>query len=347
MPRPGCVWSHALLIDFSVLARVPDLSATSELYVRPSKTIHLSDYEKTMVLRVDDTEKMGDAALLNRAPVVLSLLYGSPQSGIVVLDDQSLPWESVVLGVWSQQWPSLRKRFSFSTCSLGDRRLGGVWFDLQIAPRSTERLWHRSGMPTAILEFPPVDQGTSVWVEIATSDLRRADDRSLRKFLFSYGADIDSPRQVFARLVECFSQLSQDDEQSVVRSLASIATVFPGPLDAVQLKQDRLTTLISRADTAEVNSLWTAASFLLGLQGGAAYSRVPFSFGPYIGRLWRDKRAELIALLGKLDEGERSTDFLRALAREIEPGDIPLIWREQPNAVSRLGNLCTSVSVRV
>src|SRR5713226_7421421 len=36
MPRPGCVWSHVLLLGLTDLARIPDLSILRSLCLRPT-----------------------------------------------------------------------------------------------------------------------------------------------------------------------------------------------------------------------------------------------------------------------------------------------------------------------
>ena len=46
MPRPGCVWTHTLLIDFTDLAAVEMLTGFSDLFRRPSSLSAAQDYGK-------------------------------------------------------------------------------------------------------------------------------------------------------------------------------------------------------------------------------------------------------------------------------------------------------------
>jgi hypothetical protein len=207
MPRPGCVWSHVLLLDLTDLARIRDLSVLRELCLRPAVPPDLSTYKRPLSLLARDTAA-GTADLKDqfRAACLLPAVYGQPQNGVVVLDEKSSFWEVIVFALWSQQWPRLRRTFAFSTGSLGDRRLGGVAFDLQIGPLSSQRLWGRDGLPTVVLEDPSGALPPTLvpWVRTAVDDLFKGTNGALRQFLFSYGSDVEKPRHAFVRLVECF-----------------------------------------------------------------------------------------------------------------------------------------------
>jgi hypothetical protein len=339
MPRPGCVWSHVLLLDLADLARIHDLSVLRELCLRPAVPPDLSAYERQLsLLSPDSTPGIRHPEEQNRTSHILELLYGQPEKGIIILDDKSWPWESAVFGLWSQQWPRLRRSFAFSTGSLGDRRSAGVSFDLQIAPLKSKRLWGRSSLPTAVIEYPYVVSATppSPWARIALDDLAVGSGGPLRKFFFSYGSDVEAPRHGFAPLTECFAGLGGGEEDDPVSRLAQVAAAFPQPTDALSLKRDQLTELTQLTDPAGLDSLWAAAFFLLHAREAAAFGRVPLDLGPHTKHLWQRKRADVLSLLGSLPQSDRANDFLQALAAALTPEDVPLLWYEQRSALSRL-----------
>src|SRR5207249_781669 len=47
VPRPGCVWTHTLLIDLADLAGIPDLGTLSILHNRPKRE-NLAAYESAV-----------------------------------------------------------------------------------------------------------------------------------------------------------------------------------------------------------------------------------------------------------------------------------------------------------
>lgn len=338
MPRPGCVWSHVLLLDIADLARITDLFALRELFRRPILP-KLPSYESPLTLLVTDNPFMiRHPDEQRRATVLLSALYGQPESGIVVLDEDARAWESVVFGLWSQQWPRLRRHFAFSTGSLGDRRSAGVSFDLQIAPLGSQRLWRRENFPTVVLEFPSValSETAPSWVLAAIEDLRAGSAGALRKFLFTYGSEVEEPRQAFVKLVELFSapKLSEDDD--LENRLAQVALAFPQPVEALSLKRDQLAAMIEGATPMNIEPSWAAAYFLLKAQEAAAFSRVPFDFQPHVALLWQAKRADVLALLGHLPESKRAADFIDGLVDVLTPKEVPKLWYEQPTVLARI-----------
>ncbi len=351
MTRPGCVWSHVLLLDLADLSQIPDLSVLRKLCLRPSVPPQLAAYEQPLTLFAPDAAPgLEPPEEQHRATILLAALYGQPESGIVVLDEKGCLWEATVFGLWSQQWPRLRRTFAFSTGSLGDRRLAGVAFDLQVAPLSSQRFWGRGGPPTVVLEFsskaPP--SPPPPWVRTVLEDLRAGSAGSLRKFLFIYGSDVEAPRLAFARLVECFVEPEPGEDDDPAGRLAQLATAFPQPAEALSLKRDKLAVLTGKEKPLDPGHSWAAVYFLLQAREAVAFSRVPLDFGVHAGLLWQRKRADVLALLGRLPESTRATEFLDALADVLAPEEVPIIWHEQhaalPRIVARLPSLAATAA---
>jgi hypothetical protein len=202
MPRPGCVWSHVLLLELTDLSRIPDLSGLRKLFRRPTIPLQsgFSGYVHELTLEQAFDEVPPASIDLRRASVLLTALYEQPESGIVVLDQACLPWEEIVFDIWSHQWPRLRRNFAFSTSSLGDRRLAGVGLDLQIAPAHSGRLWRGKELPTLVVDV--ANHSLTVtpeqpWKNVVLEDLEHHGDSGLRDFLFAYGSDLEKPRRAF------------------------------------------------------------------------------------------------------------------------------------------------------
>jgi hypothetical protein len=337
MPRPGCVWSHVLLLDIADLARITDLCALRELCQRPILP-NLSTYERPLTLFTSDNSFIGRSPdEQRRATVLLSALYGHPENGIVVLDAEGRAWELVIFALWSQQWPRLRRHFAFSTGSLGDRRSAGVAFDLQIAPLGSQRLWRRGNLPTVVVEFPSVALSKTAlsWVRTAIEDLRAGSAGALRKFFFTYGSEVEESRKAFVKLVEFFAATKLGEDDNPANRLAQVAIAFPQPAEALGLKRDLIAGLTKGTKPSDLNLTWAADYFLLEAQEAAAFSRVPLDFHLHAGLLWQSKRSDVLALLGHLPENKRVADFVDALADVLTPKEIPKIWYEQPSALSR------------
>ncbi|MCR1795577.1 hypothetical protein, partial [Leptospira sp. id769339] len=51
MDRPGCVWTHVLLISFQDLARFVNLGDIRNYFIRPSSILDFKDYNKTLMIK--------------------------------------------------------------------------------------------------------------------------------------------------------------------------------------------------------------------------------------------------------------------------------------------------------
>ena len=334
MPRPGCVWSHALLLDFEALANIPDLSILQDLCRRPANPPDLSSYEVTLLAQESiNTGNIGSGGDKLRAESLLSAFFEHSESCIVILDEQSYPWEKIVFTLWSQQWPRLRQRFAFSTGSLGDRRTAGMDFDLQIAPLSSKRLWKRGGSPTVLLEFPTKVHSNPWWVRTIIEDLEAGSDGLLRKFLRSYADEIEATREAFIKLIKIFAGPELGEEDDPGSRLAQLASAFPKPDEALRLKHDQLAALSEQTESPDRGHSWAAVYFLLHAKEAVAFNEISFDFDLHAKFFWEHKRADVLSLLGRVSETKRATDFVDTLASRLTPKDIPAIWHEQPEAV--------------
>lgn len=195
MPRPGCVWTHTLLIDFADLAALPDLGQLTAYFLRPSSG-RLKDYSELIRLLLKSEPLAGTSLQDSFAERVLCGIYGTAKSCVLPGAPLSQAEEAVILQTWSQQWPRLRRTFSFCTHASSDNSTMQSSFDLQVAAKTP----HRSNVPPASLEGPE-------WIPLAIKDLHHPG--SLRAFLREVAIDLSgSGREVFPVLVSIYALLS-------------------------------------------------------------------------------------------------------------------------------------------
>lgn len=350
MPRPGCVWSHVVLIHLADLARIPELFQLRNLCSRPSAPIDLAFYEQSLAFDIARIEKYETGEPdQRRLQFLIQALYENPEKGVVILDNESVSWENAVFEVWSQQWPRLRREFAFSTGSLGDRRLAGIPFDLQIAPLSSERLWRRTGVPTLLLNYlaptpRPFGETIPQWIDVAEEDLRNESDWRFRRFLFEYGSDVEKPRAAYAKLAAIYKQSSTASDCVWADLLESVGESFPMPTEAVRFKQWLVTLPASLDPSEKLERAWAIVSFLLESRHSAAYPNVDFDFANSAASLWKEKREQTITLLSRLvqrDEKPAALFFAEGIASAVDSASlraiaeghgelVPLVIRHNP-----------------
>jgi hypothetical protein len=350
MPRPGCVWSHVILVQLADLARIPDLSKLQNVCARPSVPVDLNLYDHPLELDVSRMEEHRNGFPdEKRLDYLVRALYEYPEKAVVILDEDSAGWVNPIFRVWSQQWPRLRREFTFSTGSLGDRRHAGIAFDLQVAPINSERLWGRTRAPTLLLNYPaqapePFSRTIPEWVDIAVDDLLKGSDQQFRRFLFDFGSDIQKPRVAFRKLAVLYMRIDTAAESAWKELLCSVGELFPAQTDAIRLKRSLVSVPADLSPTERLERAWGIVSFLLDSPYSAAYPSLNFDFNSSAGSFWKEKKEETIALLIRLVHREEmvaaasladgiasavDAGSLRAIA-EVHAELVPLIIRHNP-----------------
>lgn len=201
-PRPGCVWTHTLLIDFSDLANI-NRSIVSGLFVRPSINEGMREYNQPLNVTPDVVKPALPDSQLNILTALVNAIYGSPTSSIFVRVQNDKNLDDVVLAIWLQQWPRLRRNFRFCTWTASDRSRPGEKFDFQVVPlkktiSESKRLV--SAYQWVDIESP-LPNIYEQWAEACAQDAISENSESrLRKFLCRYGSEIEDGRSAFKPL---------------------------------------------------------------------------------------------------------------------------------------------------
>lgn len=231
MSRPGCVWTHTLLIPIDVLGSLPDLQSLMRLAERPSGRDSFSAYQLPLSLDEHDLDRsrMADDEERYIQGDLLLALYDEKGGGIEVERARNI--DASIFSVWSQQWPKLRRNFRFQTALKRvseKRRQQG--FDVVVYAGSGDR-WsnHRT-----------LNELREPWFSAALSDLDEGENGKLRAFLKRYGEDVRKQRGSFRPLADIYaasvgSFADKSEEETVIDVVRS---AFAEPDDALQLKED-------------------------------------------------------------------------------------------------------------
>jgi hypothetical protein len=207
MPRPGCVWTHTLLIDFADLATLRRLDFLIRVFRRPTASQLPDGFDVPLNFTFLDISSRPPAIdfPLSAARSLTAALYGRPRDRVTLSDtDEVSVLERLVISIWEQQWPRLRRSFRFCTLSFNDRSTDAAPFDLQFLPLSdkTAKARFPGGVDAAHIEIIDTD-----WLDDAIHDLLEGEDGKLRAFLRQVGGDIDAGREAFAPLCAIWKHL--------------------------------------------------------------------------------------------------------------------------------------------
>jgi len=309
MPRPGCVWTHTLLIDFADLAVLPYLGVLAGLFRRPSGQGDALWYDKPQKLSTTvDGSLMPEQRSWARQ--VLAALYGKPKSRIVALNSNP-EVDRAVLALWSQQWPRLRRSFRFCTFAASDRSVEGASFDLQVLPvldRSSRSRF------TSAVDADSLGTNTSPWVDLALQDLLKPDAEGLRSFFRQLGSDMSDGRNAFQPLCRLHDVLrGLSNRPDAVREAIQIVRDEFAPKQARAARVVIAKAALDRVDTLDKSS----AEFLWAHLGDLGPATM-IANAARLGRLaWRHDPRWLVAP----ESGELEIVFERTVA-ELDLDDL-------------------------
>ena len=101
MSRPGCVWSHTLLIDFSDLANICD-PLFLNLFKHPSLHADTHIYSTPIQLKACDQTYLKSSFPVSAMAVLIDAVYSSPNDKIFFRASENLQIENITLALWLQ-----------------------------------------------------------------------------------------------------------------------------------------------------------------------------------------------------------------------------------------------------
>lgn len=247
MERPGCVWTHTLIVQNADLARVGDLWSLAEMFIRPERDrASWEAYLRPLQPRAPSLELEHFADRINpewRSLVenAVVALYGSPSSQVFLpLERASIEHDRLTVALWSQHWARLRRTFKFCTGSIANRRLLDGEFDWQIIPTSSAREIEREVKSAVFISTAGggVATDSQEWVDAAIGDICDTGSGEIRKVLRVFGVETSRGRADFAPLVQVWIAYSAVRHGSPGLSLLTGAVVclFPSAQEGKRLK---------------------------------------------------------------------------------------------------------------
>lgn len=318
MPRPGCVWTHTLFIEFPDLAAISSPSRLAELFVRPHPSAW-STYNLPTTIDLDDADAGADEQGQLLTPrdedwlaAVLNSLYQFPQDRVLAKRDPTVSAEALTLRIWDQQWPRLRRSFRFCTLTTMDRSTSGATFDLQVAPgnESSSRV-RLSGLQEAT---PVADLCYEDWLRTLIQDVRHPNLDGLRDTLKTLGADILGGREAMPSLCDFHRLTSRSASPSALDEAIRMVEV-PGQLSSSDMARAQVAEhLLSRVEDAREPALAFLWNNWHYIDPDKLRRRLP----DVAGSIWRASPRRLLEQLGHPSKaaGDWAAQVIKALPAE-------------------------------
>jgi hypothetical protein len=236
MPRPGCVWTHTLFVEFADLAMLDSPSQLAALFKAPS-------IETARVyggaLHFTNALANGWALMSSELPVferLATALYEHPHNQIWARRATDAQVDDVVLRLWDLQWPRLRRSFRFCTLTTRDRSQEGALFDLQFCGESVSRL--RFPQNTEGVEATSMSAGP--WLAQLVDHASRPDASEFREVLRLLGTDVLGGREAMRAICELQATLARRGPTAVADAIALVTV--PATLSGSKAAREMVAT---------------------------------------------------------------------------------------------------------
>ena len=340
MERPGCVWTHTLVVNNSDLDAFDNLSVLGTAFRRPVKAAAVDSY--TQPVEVPAGRNPAPPVLDSTAVAILGGLYATPDVPVVVPAPNATSLQDVAVAVWSQQWAELRATFSFCTGSISSRSLMGRPFDLQFVPGSTVREIRRELASAIVVDAttPHVSSGEE-WLRLALGDLTDPDPtlrRLLRSFGGSFGCALGG-RAAFEPLLQfVMSGVASSGRTLSLRDVVdAIAERFASTEAARRLKvaligPDAPITRVLFPDQTEKDVLSVVAT----TSRPDAFDRADLQIEGRVQGLWTEQRTQGEQLVDYLLSHNHNTfgeSMLSSVLSAVPQADVAALFAGRPGVV--------------
>lgn len=249
MKRPGCVWTHSLVMSYGALAQLNDPANLLTLLRRPTETT-LEQYSNVW---------SGQVALGNTSPTTLKVferLRGDPRAEMLLAGiyapepdiarrqflieaDKRKDDESLALALWRQMWPRLRRSFFFATSIAGPVDV----IDAELVLLFSSDPGYRE--PNAHLWQSVPAVASRPGFKLLSRDLPNSEVSSFRRFLWRYASDARDLCSVALPLADIYARLDQPNRGSIGSAAQLLRKHFARPDDCRLIKSDLLLGNIS------------------------------------------------------------------------------------------------------
>ena len=205
MPRPGCVWTHTLLVSLDELGHTEDPSVLVSFFRRPTPQ-SLAGYDRPLDAHPALPHVYTRLTSQVDLAWIMHALYATNGGPVVVGAGGAAECEPAFLAIWRQQWPSLRQTFTFCTGSLAARDLDGRPFDLQACPREAARRLARHWPSSHRVYFgAPPTEPLEQWVVSSAAGLAGDIPDNFSAFLRDIGQGLPADWALYGALADMYS----------------------------------------------------------------------------------------------------------------------------------------------
>lgn len=230
MKRPGCVWTHSLLIKFEDLSKSHNFINLLDVFIKPSIGFDKSLYSKSIKIPLSDSKVANSTKQSFRNLNFLIWVMFNHDQPIILTSDTSLDYTREIFFVWSNYSDYFYDRFSFCTGSLANRKIEDQPFDLQIVPSSLSKSISRTAKNSIVLDAPPAITSFPAWVGDISNQLVSQNNREFKVFIKMFDFKY-SNKNYFKKFAELYTKTNLINNSAKISDFFTFANQIFGEND--------------------------------------------------------------------------------------------------------------------
>ena len=243
MKRPGCVWTHSLLIPFESLFKIHNFKyIIRNLFVRPDTDKIFSSYNKSLDIEDNLLVNMNPeiqflSSILNQTLYNIFFSYFATDKPIIAQYAKDTDLEEYILSLWNTLPYNQKNSFSFTIGTTELTKLNGdVNPDIQILKSSNNRQLIKS----SIFEVIPNLNNKEVSINEDILYLTRLSEKipaSYSAFLQNFSKDVSGGKQQSLSICKFYKLLTDKNIKiSETEIIKLLGESFTSPTEARKLK---------------------------------------------------------------------------------------------------------------
>lgn len=182
MDRPGCAWTHTLLISLCDLDKFPEVSDYDKLFCRPSNIGEYASYRESIGIEPKIHFKNNTAINKSNTKIrkILETVFESPRPVLIGANAAS-EYDNIFLKIWGNLGKSVLNGESFCTGALSNRLVYKKPLDFQVVPISKIKNIFRSAQCGVMLNDKESEE--SEWLNLIISNFIEHDDKKLIDYI--------------------------------------------------------------------------------------------------------------------------------------------------------------------
>ena len=303
MSRPGCVWTHSLLIYKDDLANISDFLHLQEYFVHPASAADYSKkiiYDDALGVQHRNMLDISDEALLWQ---MYSFIYEERMSLTLPLERNFRVVQYLSLQFLNNLPVGLLSKINLCTGTISERPFGNKNKTIVFSPSAVQNIFIMSDTKFTFLDRLVT---AVIYKDDQMSRLIRSFDNELGDSLNKFSA--------FLQLLDLFNQnltVEAEKEKNEYLIIEQLSKGFPFPSEGCRLKQRFLSKSAASYFVSEENFL-----YMMCVVDVSAFYKDDIHFMERVHSLFDSSKEKYVALLERLIDRSENNDWGDQLLRD-------------------------------